>query len=203
MVPEEKAPPVTVWTPDATKSGDSFIAGRKYTIAGSISIDRWGHYEDGQVEVGMGRTFEQLQQAFTQGYELCNQVVSGRPVFADLAIIMRDGAMGCTLAHARSPHVVLKLCALFINFEGEDTRYAPSEDVIASKIRDWTEAGISMDYFFAFAFRSIPGFIAAYKANFPTTSPRTEGQPNRDSQATNRGTLPNSNTSTTAPSSSA
>lgn len=176
-----EAPPRVDWSkgwpalvsldPKATR----FMAGakldREYRVYESVSFERYQAYELLQVEVGLARTFQQFQDQIDEAYLLCNQVASGKPVFADLAVLLRDLKIGTMLVGERQTHAVLKMCCLFINREGEDLRYI-DEALIESKVDDWRAAGIDMAFFFQFALRSIPGFFDAYRAISHDTSAR-------------------------------
>lgn len=143
---------------------ESFEAnGKTYRVYKSVSFDRWEAYEILQVEIGLARSFQQLMDGLREAYDLCNQVASGKPVFADMAVLLRDLVIGTTLVGERQTPAVLKMAALFINREGEDVRFI-DEATLESKIEDWRIAGISMTFFFQFALHSIPGFFAAYRA---------------------------------------
>lgn len=197
---------VTAWAglKDPGLAAKEFTAnGKVYTIAESVSIDRWEMYEDLQVEVGLPRSFEQIQADAVRGYDLCNRMAQKEHHLADIAIIFRDLATGCALQQSRAAHPVLKLCALFMNYKGEDTRFI-TEEVIAEKVNDWRAAGIAMPYFFRFALHSIPGFVAAYRASSPGTSERTGGgQTNQSGKTGSQGTNKGSPGHTPAPSSNA
>ncbi len=145
--------------------------GKAYRVYHTVSFDRYEAYELLQVEVGLARTFTQFQSELREAYDLCNEVASGKKVFADLAVLLRDMMVGTALVGERQTHPVLRMCALFINREGEDVRYI-DEALIESKVNDWRIEGIDMGFFFAFALRSIPGFIEAYKAVSRDTSER-------------------------------
>ena len=138
-------------------------SGTKYRVARSVSMDRWEAYELLSVEVGLGRSFAQIMQGLREAYDLTNQVASGKPVFADLAVLLRDMLMGAASVNEGHAHPVLKMCCLFINYEGEDVRTI-NDEIIAKKLDDWRNEGIDMGFFFDFALRSIPGFFDAYKA---------------------------------------
>lgn len=138
-------------------------SGTKYRVARSVSMDRWEAYELLSVEVGLGRSFAQIMQGLREAYDLTNQVASGKPVFADLAVLLRDMLMGAASVNEGHAHPVLKMCCLFINYEGEDVRTI-NDEIIAKKLDDWRNEGIDMGFFFDFALRSIPGFLDAYKA---------------------------------------
>ena len=155
---------------------ESFMAnGKKYRVAGSLSADRWETYELLTVEVGMARTFEDHQAGLREAYDDCNAVAAGQPRFANLAVKLRDMIMGSILVGERQLHPVLKLCALFINWEGEDVRYI-TEETIRIKVEDWKAEGIAMRYFFQFALHSIPGYVAAYKASTQGIYGKMEGE---------------------------
>lgn len=143
--------------------------GKRYRVASSLSVDRYEAYELLQVEIGFARTFQQFHEQAQQAYDLCNKIPSGQPVFADLAITLRDMVTGATMVGTKQTPAVLKLCSLFIIREGEDQRYI-DEQTMADKIDDWRIEGISMTYFFQFALHSIPGFLAAYRSASPNTS---------------------------------
>lgn len=141
-----------------------FVASNtKYRVSRSVSMDRWEAYELLSVEVGMARSFQQLVQGLREAYDLTNQVAAGKPVFADLAVLLRDLLVGVSNVGDGQTHPVLKMCALFINYDGEDVRTI-TDEVIQKKVDDWRGEGIGMDFFFGFALHSIPGFIDAYKA---------------------------------------
>lgn len=162
--------PATVMPPpDAT----SFIAnGREYRISRSISFQRYEAYQILEVELGLARTLDQFQEQVNEAYSLCNQVAAGKHVFADLAVLLRDMHIGTRLIGQGEIPTVLKLCALFINREGEDVRVV-DEGTIDAKVHDWQQAGIDVRYFFGFALNSIPGYIEALRAASLDTSKGT------------------------------
>lgn len=143
--------------------------GKLYRVYRSVSLDRYEAYEILQEEIGLARSFPQIIDGLREAYDLCNKVATGKPVFADLAVTLRDMLIGTTLVGEKQTHAVLKLAALFINREGEDITTI-NEELINSKVSDWKAAGIDMSFFFQFALRSIPGYIEAYRATSRDTS---------------------------------
>ena len=119
---------------------------------------------------------EQFTDQIKEAYSLCNQVATGKPVFADLAVLLRDMLIGTQLVGERQTPAVLKLCALFINREGEDVRWV-DDAVVEAKINDWRQEGIDIRFFFAFALNSIPGFIEALRAASLDTSSEAAAPP--------------------------
>lgn len=171
--------------------------GRRYRVSRSISFDRYEAYEMLQVEIGMARTFEQFTAQVQEAYDLCNAVATGKPVFADLAVLLRDLLMGVSSINEGHAHPVLKMCCLFINYEGEDVRTI-NDEIIAKKLDDWRNEGIDMGYFFDFALRSIPGFLDAYRAVTHGTLSGQKKEPVTGGESTSRSASERSTAATTS-----
>lgn len=166
--------------PDAKE----FMAnGRRYRVVSSLTVSRYEDFELLQLEVGIGRSFEAIQQSINHAYRLCNRVVKGEEVFAELAIVLRDMSIGAALAGTKTPHAVLKMCALFLVRDEEDLSRCPNE-LIEDKINDWREEGIDMGYFFTFALLTIPGFLQAYKSASRATSSAKAVESEQGAQST-------------------
>lgn len=146
---------------------------RLYRVSRSMSFDRYEAYELLQVELGMARTFEQFRAQIQEAYDLANKVATGKPVFADMAVVLRDLLIGASLVGEHQTPTVLKLCALFINREGEDVGTI-DDALIQSKIADWRAEKLDVRFFFRFALLSIPGYIEALRAVSPDTSGKSE-----------------------------
>lgn len=170
--------------------------GKVYRVYSSVSIDRWEHYELLQVEAGLGRTFQQFVDTLREGLRLCNEVATGKPVFADLTVLLRDTLVGVTLIDEGRRPAILKMCALFINREGEDIRFI-DEGLMESKINDWRQAGISLRFFFRFALRSIPGFYEAFTVLSQGTSTQEESKDSRAPEGTSPSASERSSSATT------
>jgi hypothetical protein len=148
--------------------------GTQYRVSSSMSFERYEAYQVLQVELGLARTFEQFHAELKEAYGLCNQVATGKPVFGDLAVLLRDLVIGAASIGEHQTPTVLKLCALFINKKGEDVRTI-DEEIIEDKIADWREEGIDIRFFFGFALRSIPGYTEALRAASPDISLEKDG----------------------------
>lgn len=156
----------------------SFVAnGHEYRIGNSISVARYEEYEILGIEGGLARNFEQVHGQHVKLLGLLNKMARGEDALAQMAIITNDLVTGGFLLKAREIHPALKMCALFINRKDEDISVI-TDEMIAEKVNDWRIEGISINYFFAFAFHLIPGYIAAYKANSPATSGPVKGNQN-------------------------
>lgn len=131
--------------------------GKKYTVKKSMSFERFREYEKLQIETGYGVSFSKLYENIKSCYELVN-----KSMFADTAVRLHNMLSGIkNIEERRIP--ALRLCALFINYEGEDEK-GISEELIDEKIADWEAEGYDILPFFHWAIASIPDFSIALKA---------------------------------------
>ena len=161
--------------------------GREYAVATSLSIARYEEYELEGVAGGMARTFDQIHAQHVKQMALINRLARGQDALGELAIITNDLITGGFLMEKREIHPALRMCALFINRKDENLAVI-TDAMIAEKVNDWRTEGISVSYFFAFAWHLIPGFITAYKASSPGTSGQVSGTPNPSGKTDTKGT---------------
>ena len=166
----------------------------EYGVATSMSIRRWEEFEILQVEVGMARSYDQFHAQHVKLASLVDKLARREDALGEMMTILNDLINGGFLVTKREVHPALKMCALFINRKDEDLTTI-TDAMIAEKINDWRTEGISVNYFFGFAWHLIPGFVAAYKASSPATSAPVSGNPNpsgrtdtRDSSNASAGT---------------
>lgn len=153
--------------------------GKIYKIRKSMSFERHRMYEKLQLEVGYGATFIQLYEHVKEIFELCNKME-----FAQIAVKSHNILTGIKNVESRQVPV-LKLCALFINAEGEDEQVI-TEEMIDEKIADWEAEGYDILPFFQLAINSIPGFSLAFKILSQTSLTEKEKGNQKKSQLTNK-----------------
>lgn len=134
------------------KETSMVINGKTYRYGKNISYDRWDWYLHAQVELGYASTFAEMFAALQEAYEAAN---AGR--MADNAVILRNIMLGMKRISDRQIPAVVKLCSMFINYDGEDTRYM-TEELLEEKSNDFRVEGISMQSFFSLALDFIPEF---------------------------------------------
>lgn len=135
-----------------------FIANNTlYQIEQSLTIERYCELQVLEKELGYGVNFKQMYERFQKVYDLIN-----KQKFADAAVHINDFMRGLAQVQEREP-VVLKICALFINYEGED-RTAFSQDMYTKKLGDWKAEGIDMRDFFRVASGSVAGYLEVYNS---------------------------------------
>lgn len=130
--------------------------GKTYHIRKSMSFDRYRMYEKLQIEVGYGANFKQIYDNVKGAYELVN-----KSEFANTAVKLHNILAGIKNIESRQIPA-LRICALFINAEGEDEKVI-TEEMIDEKIADWEAEGYDIFPFFQLAINSIPDFSLAYK----------------------------------------
>jgi hypothetical protein len=142
----------------------NFIAnGKVYIIETGLSIERYSMYEQLQIELGYGVSFDEMTQKWKDAYNAAQNAK-----LADVAVIAYNTLNGIQQVYDRQP-LVLKMCALFINEESEDRRVITT-DMIIQKIEDWQEEGLEIGPFFQLAIGIIPGFADHYKQLTQTSS---------------------------------
>jgi hypothetical protein len=100
--------------------------------------------EEAKIELERGVRVGQTTEALLKIYDLLQK---GK--FADASVETYNSIKAIDSFFER-PAPVLRICACFINREGEDVRYLSDDDVRA-KIEDWKEEGLSMESFFLLA----------------------------------------------------
>lgn len=130
--------------------------GTRYTIEGSVTIERYAELQILEKELGYGLTFKAMFDKLSQAFTLLNKQ---KP--ADAAVLLNDMIRGMAKIQEREP-IVLKICALFMNTDDED-RSSFSQDMYNRKIADWKAEKLDMRDFFTVASNSINGYIEIYR----------------------------------------
>lgn len=145
-------------------SDKTFTAnGTTYHIESSISQSRWVEYQKLQVEIGYSITFEDLFNKLREAYDAANA-----QRLADVCVILYNIMHGVKKVAEADTDNIIRMCALFINYEGEDRRFITEAD-IEKKAKDWQQEGIDMSSFFQLAVHSIRGFAEIYSASTKDT----------------------------------
>lgn len=138
---------------DLTKT--SFEAnGITYHIETALSIERFCEYQILEKEAGMGLSFKKLFEGLKDLWELMNNIQ-----FAEAAVKLDNMMRGIAKLEEREP-TLLKICALFINAEGED-KTKINGDMITKKINDW-KTEYDVKDFFTLALNTVDGFLEIY-----------------------------------------
>lgn len=140
------------------------VGGVKFFVEDTLSVSRFREFEKLQIEVGFGRDFAEIFAGFSKIYEALQK---GK--VADAAVICSNYLEGVKGPLAGRANPVLRLCALFINTEGENKKTYDERDTI-KKIDIWEKAGVDMSFFFSLAITLIPGFMKAYKESLVNIS---------------------------------
>jgi len=140
--------------------------GREYYIDSQLSADRFYKMQELSYDLGFGVTYEELFKNLGELYELLNA-----QKFADSSVMCHNLMNGIAdLENREMP--VLKYCACFINFEGEDTRYW-NEKIAGEKINDWMEEGIEFQGFFLLSLTMVRGLRENYNNHIQSISQGT------------------------------
>lgn len=150
-----------------TRSDKTFTAnGVNYIIFDKVSADRFEEAERLQVELVYGRTPKEFFATIKSAFDLLDK---SKP--AQAAVVLHNTLSSVAqVADGDRIHPALRMCALFVNYEGEDIRFW-DEQLIDKKVNDWKAEGIDMASFFRLALNSIDGLKAIYSdASLVTSS---------------------------------
>lgn len=155
-----KAPP-ELWAPELNAL--NFEAnGTKYTVSSRLSIERLALHQRFELEFGFNTSFLEMLETLKKCYLLLND-----KKFADAAVHIHNAIFGMAKTEEEDLQSI-RLCTLFINYEGEDTS-TYNEDIYQKKLQDWKKSNIDGIYFFQRAALSSNGYISAYKELIKST----------------------------------
>lgn len=142
--------------------------GKKYYVTKSLSVERWRYFEDYQALVGFGRSFQDIFDNVKKAYEALQH-----PKIADASVVLHNILIGIKEKLDKRHHPALMICALFLNYEGENEKIF-DEEIMNTKIEDWSKEGYDINDFFQLAWNLVPGFIEHYKEDLQNISSRTK-----------------------------
>ena len=133
--------------------------GRKFTLSDSLSFVRYRELQKLNLELGFSSTFEDIHKHILEAWNFLNALK-----LAEAAVILHNIMYGVvSLDDKYDP--ALRICALFINEEGEDVAIY-DEGKMSEKIDCWGKSCDALP-FFQLAVTLTPGWIAAYRSNIP------------------------------------
>lgn len=138
------------------EAGRFEAGGKTYFIEGSLTIERYAHFQIYEKELAYGFTVKGI-------YDKLNDIkkLLDKTRFVDSAVYIVDLMRGISKLEEREP-TILKICALYCNTEAED-RTIINQDMITQKIEDWKREGIDMRDFFDLACSSVNGLHELYQ----------------------------------------
>ncbi len=137
--------------------------GVKYFIESGISFKRQIEYDKLMVELAYGISVKKMFDEMGETFDLLNS-----QEFANAAVLIHTLRTGLAKNIDGRWTTGMRLCTLFINYEGEDRRFI-TEETINKKINDWAEEGYDWNSFFQFAFNTIPDFVNLYNSIIQST----------------------------------
>jgi len=129
--------------------------GRKFFKTDSLSFARYRELQKIMIEFGFSATFEDIFNNLKTAVEYYN-----KHQYFDMSIVLYKIQEGIKNIETKDD-AALRLCALFINEEGEDeTKY--NEGMMKAKIDCWAKE-LAVSPFFYLASSLIPGWMPAYQ----------------------------------------
>lgn len=135
-----------------------------YTLAESLSVDKYQEFLLIQQEVAYGISFEENFTVDKQIYAALNE-----KDFVKASALLYNKQAGIVRGIEKRNDPILKLCALFLIREDEDqTRY--NKELNAEKVQEWIDGGVDYKDFFQLAAVLIPSFVSAFEEILALTS---------------------------------
>ncbi len=156
--PDPAAPAPTPKVVALTPGAEFAANGKRYRVSDTFAIGRLD-------------TVSLFEEEFAQGSEQagCHGVMlSAMAAINDYkpgeAYVMLYNKVEADQRNSRMMHFALRSCTAYINAEGEDPRYL-TEEMIAGKLHDWSEEGLDVRPFFAFAVTVSAALTDVYKSD--------------------------------------
>jgi hypothetical protein len=147
--------------------------GRKFYVKDSLSFARYRELQKLNLEFGYSATFHDTFKRIREAWDMLNATKLG-----EAAVILHNIMYGIVSLDDKDDPA-LRLCALFIDEEGEDpTVY--DEGKMREKIECWGKE-LSVTPFFQLAVNLVPGWIPAYKMVSQNTSKEKEQEKDEQS----------------------
>lgn len=136
--------------------------GKKFYVRDSLSFARYRELQKINLEFGYSATFQDIFKNIRTAWDLLNQVKLG-----EAAVVLHNIMYGVVSLEEKDDPA-LRLCALFIDEEGEDP-FVYDEAKTKEKIEIWSKE-CDVTPFFQLASSLTPGWSHAYKIIIPDGS---------------------------------
>lgn len=130
-------------------------AGKKFKVDKSLSFNRFEKLKEFSIEFGYSQDIKSIMIGLRKAWDFINQ-----SKFADTAVQLHN-LMTSIVNLEQKRDVQLRIAALFINEENEDTTVY-DENLINEKISLWAKE-FDVNFFFLFAISVVPHFMPVYK----------------------------------------
>ena len=139
--------------------GKSFTAnGTKYNVSDSYAIGRYAMASILEDELSSMATISDSRKVIKQALDSFN-----KGEIAESVVLLHNWVNRSIKAQT-SGNIMMRICTLYINKEGEDVRYL-TEETIKSKIHDWSEEGLDIKPFLLFVFSLYNKVLTNYETD--------------------------------------
>lgn len=143
--------------------------GRKFYIRDSLSFTRYRELQKLNLEFGFSATFHDIFKNIRTAWDYLNATKLG-----EAAVVLHNIMYGVVSLDGKDDPA-LRLCALFIDEEGEDpTIY--DEGKMREKTECWSKGGLDVSPFFQLAASLVPSWSPAYHIVTQSGSKKEENE---------------------------
>lgn len=138
--------------------------GKKFTVKETLGFIRWKKLQEFSLEFGFSATVIDIFKNVREAHDCMDKIQ-----FVKAAVILNNILIGLKNL-AEKEDVAFRICALFMDYEGEDASVY-DEGLMQSKIDMWAKE-LAAPPFIQWAVNCIPGLLPAYKIVSRTGSQR-------------------------------
>jgi len=132
--------------------------GKKFYVKESLGFVRYKELQKLSLEFGYSSTFQDVFNHIKEAWDYLNQVKLG-----EAAVTLHNVMYGIVAVDSDKYDASLRLCALFIDEEGEDPSVF-DEGKMREKLNCWSEGGLDTLPFFQLAANLVPGWINVFQS---------------------------------------
>lgn len=136
--------------------------GRNYFVSDTFSIGRLEIVNLLEEELMMFSNRSDCHSIMKKAMELLNDYKPGE------AYMLLYNKIDSDQKNSRLMHYTLRMCAAYINYEGEDLSTL-NEETIKQKVNDWSEEGLDVRPFLHFAMSAFKELLLNYKKDILNT----------------------------------
>jgi hypothetical protein len=119
--------------------------GKTYHIINTLSLGRAIQFDRYIPELKAGASLSDFHNVLTQIREYQNSLK-----FVEASVLL-DNLQNAVELKSRDMPTFLKICSLFMCYDGEDAKEQVSEELLYEKVDDWITEGYTQDGFFYLA----------------------------------------------------
>lgn len=141
------------------KPGATFVAnGKNYYVSSSFPIGRFSKVNQLEEELSQFSDMDSCHKVMMEAMKCINDYRPGE------AYTLMYNKLDSDKKNVHMLHYTLRMCAAYINYEGEDITYL-TDETIQTKINDWSAEGFDVVPFYNFATKAFRELYQSFRSD--------------------------------------